>query len=665
MIRLTLWGVVLLVVIIGYLDSNPIQLDSEDKIESGTPLTAAAEGDVLIVVDYHAFPTDPESFDDVDFSLAWYNTFQQEVGPVSVVDSDTFSGLDLAPFHIIIITRSASHHTEWLPMLSSFTTEGNTLVLEMPKGDLRQRFSADGLSGERDPLQQMLTFNGLPPELLQDLQRTPLHTKLIGSTNFSLLQDAGDTERMMAIDGAPVLYRRKFGQGWAVTFDFDYGRMLTSIQQGRPTKAFRIRDQRGSGEIEAADLALSDDMMGFETPVADALERFVVYSVIGRCYPIVAFWPFWKGLDGALIVTHDENGQGDSSVWMAKYEDEGPGEKPNNYRSTYFLESEGDITEIGLQKLTEYGMDIALSWDRAGDDQPGASQRLGVGIIEPIAKALTLDEQSKRLIKKQEEARPLINARIKNHLWDRDWSTPFRIMAAADFRADSTYAPLPGKVGYPFGTGLPFMPLDRTGLAFTNFFEFPMVLIAAGEPEEQQQLSVLLKQSQKRDHQAIGVSFSPSAFLETPSAKLFLTWRGTYDIAKQYRHWITSIEKMLRFNLARQNGKLTTKIFETTFEDERMTRIDVEALAREGEMYISVPDLIGDRRFHRAFGGIVRIEGGSNPRSTGTSNSEGAARPLEAREVDLMGNSRQLLRLEKGFNFVTVYYKPKPKLQED
>jgi hypothetical protein len=647
-IRLALWSVVVIALIITYFDANPVYVPAEDEVSAGAPLLIEASGDVLLVVDLSAFPTAPQGFDEMDFSLAWYNTLQQEIGPVTVVDAAQFSELNLSKYRVVIITRSAAYHDAWTSKLESFVNTGNVLVLEMPVGRAREKFSADGKSGQREP-QRITRVEGLSDEYMDMLKEVPLHTRLIGSTNYSRMDD---TETLMTIDAIPVVYRRKFGKGWAITFDFDYGMLLTSIQQGRPTDGFRIRNRRGTDAIETVDLALSDALTTSITPVADVLERFVVYGVLDPCYPIVGLWPFYGGkngaFDGAFIVTHDERGLGDSASWMAEYE------KTFEGRSTYFVHAEGEITGQGLAALTELGVDIGVTWDWAVGDSKGAFKPIGFGPIEPMIKGMTLAEQVEQL-KKRNSGDPLrvLSVRTRDHLWDRDWAWPFRVMAAANLRADASYAPSPGEVGFPFGTGLPFTPLDQSGLVF-NIQEFPSVLIAQGSKEEQEKLENLLERSQASDHQAIGVSVSPSAFRDNPSAGLYLTWRNTYTLALERNHWITSASKFLRFHLARQDSTLGSQVVESKVDKRDVTLLRLATLAKESGMYCVIPSQIGARTFSEARRGLTRVQSGDDNRR-GLSE-ELLKEKVQTREVSIMGYKRLLLPLSKGFNAIDVIY---------
>lgn len=632
LIRLSFWGTLLLLGVFVYLDANPIALESEETSAPGSKLSLEAVSDILVVIDYDAYPTQPEAFSDLDFSLAWVNTFHQEVGPVAVQDANAFTNIELSNFRVVVITRSASGNDTWVQKLQGFVDRGGTLVLEMPQSGLRSRFSADGQGGERSP-QHITMARDLPDELMAALMDVPVESRLIGSAG-----PLEGSETLMTVDGVPVVYRKAHGKGWAITVDFDYGMLLTALQQGRPTDGFRIRNQRGTDQVETADLALYERLEDAEIPIADVLERFMLYGVIDKCAAMVGFWPFLDGMDGALVVSHDERGLGDPTTWMAEYEHSFQGS------STYTIRANGEITASGLEELTALGVDIGLEWNRVADGDTAATERFGFLGIEPVTQTLTLDEQLELLLSLFPDMPPPETVRLRDHVWGRDWTEPFRVMSTTDLRADASYAPLPGKGGYLFGTGLPFMPIDRTGLAF-RLLELPLVLVATGERQELERLAHLLKRSHDTDHQALGVSFSPADFYDNPSAHLFKSWHDGYQLAAEQSHWITSVHNFYRFSRARHSSELKAKRVRTQVEGRETHLLRIETLALETGMFCTAPAALGDHLFQEARRGVNRATGEDLLRDV-----------LETRTVDVSGHERILIPLNKGYNAIDIVY---------
>ena len=84
-VRLWIWLSVIGIGIIVYFCQHPIRIKQEAKISQGVAMTLDSTSDYLVVVDEMAPNATPESFMEMSFSYAWINTFQQEIGPVSVI----------------------------------------------------------------------------------------------------------------------------------------------------------------------------------------------------------------------------------------------------------------------------------------------------------------------------------------------------------------------------------------------------------------------------------------------------------------------------------------------------------------------------------------------------------------------------------------------------
>ena len=539
LIRLVFWGSVLLAAFLYYLQQDPIRLDSEEALASGYALVLEAKSDVALVIDYSSYPEEATRFDEIDFSLAWLNTLQQEIGPVALFDAQELQEVDLGGFRMVFLTRSAASNEALLPKLQSYVDRGGLLILELPSGSIREAFSADGLGGDRDP-QKITNALGLENELMAALGELPLSTRLIGSSG-----PLDGAETLLTIDGVPVIYCKTVGAGHALTFDFDYGMLLTAIQQGQPSDELRVRNRRGSEAVETADLPAEDRLIDLDIAAADLLERFVIYGAVGRYYPVVGFWPYFDSMDGAFLVSHDEHGMGDAAAWMAEYEAEFSGS------SSYFIRAPGEMTQVGLETLHGLGVDVAVEWNRHFDEG-GLYRPVGVLGVEPFERALSLDEQIESLLGIYDNLPALVTVRSFNNLWGRDWAKPFQTMHAAELRADASYAPPRGEIGYLFGTGMPFMPIDDTGLGF-DLLEFPTLLVAEGTTEERERLVELLDRSQAGDHQTLSVSFDPDTFLYEPSTHFYKNWRDAYRLAAERNHWITSVRNLYRFSRARHN----------------------------------------------------------------------------------------------------------------
>ena len=82
-IRTVLWGSLILAFVLVELCIHPFNWKTESHRSPGTQITLEAVSDFLIVVDYSLIEAPADTFLEMSFSLAWLNTFQQEIGPVS------------------------------------------------------------------------------------------------------------------------------------------------------------------------------------------------------------------------------------------------------------------------------------------------------------------------------------------------------------------------------------------------------------------------------------------------------------------------------------------------------------------------------------------------------------------------------------------------------
>ncbi|MFW6057268.1 MAG: hypothetical protein ACOC9W_00290, partial [Persicimonas sp.] len=214
-----LWALVAIVATAYYLNSAPYVLEADVETSDGIEITRQAESDVLIVLDYEAIGNSGPSFAERDFSVAWINLFEQEIGPVSIATPSSLSMEVLEESRVVVLTSSVSDQVPeaLLERLRQHALDGNTMVVERPEGTLRETFSANGRAGSRDG--QQLTFaRGLADAYADELLEMPLSTQFIGST---APRDGATTH--LSVDGAPAIYATPIGEGTAITVDFDLG----------------------------------------------------------------------------------------------------------------------------------------------------------------------------------------------------------------------------------------------------------------------------------------------------------------------------------------------------------------------------------------------------------------------------------------------------------
>lgn len=630
-IRVLLWGAICLALALIYFCMHPIKWKTESLRASGAPISLESISDYLIVVDYSAFKSSPNDYMDMSFSLAWLNTFQQEIGPVALMGSDEFQNADLRSYRTILLTASASSQDTWGPRIRSFLERGGNVVMEMPSAGLRSIASADGKGGIRTT--QTMTFaQGMPAEYMEALSSLHLSnmTQLIGSAGP--LEDA---HTWMTIDGVPVIYSKNYALGRVITVDFNFGMLITSLQQGRPLDNFEIRNFRDSSRIETSDLGVAENLT---LPLADILERFFIYGVLNEGYPVVGLWPFFDAMDGALLVSHTENGSGDSALWMTQYE------ATFKAASTIFVTSPLTLTDSGLDIVDEVHAEIGLMFDIFSDEFSRAREPIGPFKISPVWRQLNVNEQIDAVKARLDEHTPLITSQTRDGLWSSHYTQAFKMLSAAGFKADASYRSGEDNVGYAFSTGIPFMPVDTNGLMF-NILEFPVIFPKMTTQESASQLESFLTASEQTHHEVLSLSFEPGEFAQNPVAETFQVWQSVYKMATQHKHWVTSFLNYFRFSRARYTAELRTRVSEMQINHKKVQVLRVELLAPEAGMNISVPKMIGERAFVEARRGLQRVRD-----DTVLSDA------TPAKPVSVSGFERILIPLSKGFNAIDVVY---------
>ena len=629
--RLWLWGgIVIFILLIGFC-AHPFVWKTEAQFIGGSPISLNATSDFLIVVDTEALESHPKSFREMSFSHGWLNTLQQEIGPVSHVNAQEFQDIELKDYRCVILTRSVSEQESWVPKIRSFLERGGTVIMEMPGVALRSLGSADGKGGIRDA--QSLTYaTGLDSEYLEAL------SGLNFSAMTELMGSAGPLENAqtwMTIDGVPVVYSKPYATGHVITVDFDYGMLITALQQGRPLDDFGIRNLRDTSRIETSDLSFDVTQ---KQPHADMIERFLMYGVLDNIMPVVGFWPFFDGMDGALIVSHRENYAGDASLWMPHYE------STFKATSTFFASSPLQLSDEGLDKVHQYNTELGLHVDILPSEASRAREPIGIFVFSPVWRQLNVQEQAESLKEKMGEKRPLLSSQSRGGIWLSHYTRTFGLLSAAGFRADASYRSPYDAPGYAFGTGMPFMPVDTNGLVF-NLLEFPVIFPELTTEEDAKMLATFLQNSETSHHQAIGVSFAPSDLVEMPNAEAFLAWKEAYELASKHKHWITSILNYFRFSRARFNAELKTRVSEMQINNKRVSVLRLETLAPETGMSVTVPAKLKGKSFTEARRGVQRVREDSVLSDT-----------IQSRQVSLFGFERMIIPISKGFNAIDVIY---------
>lgn len=647
--RVLLWSLVALALGLLYLRENPWRIETTQELSEGVEIAREAQADVIIVIDYDVVRQSPPRFEEHDWSAAWINVIEQELGPVAVATPRSLSHRVLAESRAVILTSSVSSQISeaLLGKLREHVEAGNLLIMERPGGSLRELWAADGRAGERRG--QRITFaRGLPEPYHEQLKSSPLSTDYVGSTRA--LEDA---TTLLSIDGAPVVYARPAGAGTVVTVDFDLGEQLVAMQQGKPGPGFQLSASRRPEDPapRPRELVMSDELIGSPIPHADLLERFLVYGVIMRHAPLPGLWPFPRAASGVIVSLHEDRELGDGGGWMLDQEIQ------HGASSTLLTTTDAGLTASGAATIHRKGGDIGLLW-RMAHTEDEALETIGAAGFEPLARPVSLETQLEAL----RETLPVSYvrvARVAGGWWSESWDEPLRAMAAAGLRVDTSYE-VPRTSGFMWGTGIPFLALRADGTPL-GIREMPVVF--PDRATEGPRLGELLEASHQGHHMAIPMSLSPASFADYPDMERFAQWLALFDELERHDHLMTSAYRFDNFLRQRRASSMRSRLVrDADLPRERkptappsedgassgrsgkatLLRVTVEAKSRG--MALAIPATIQGRSFDSA------------RRRSARSGVKGSTARIDTRELSLIGLPLHLVPLERGFNTVDLYY---------
>ena len=639
--RLVLWAVVLAVVSVSVLHLRPLTIDDEPDRSEGMEYTPDTGADTLVVIDYEAIRQSGDTFEELDFSVAWIDLVQREIGPVSATTPDEVTPDTLDEFRAVILTHSVADDLSEAAVetFREYALDGHTLVVERPRGEARQLFSADGAAGVRTG-RQITHVSGVDDDFVADFESMPVLTDYIGSTS-----PRDDAETLLAIDGAPVVYVRPFGDGRVVTVDFDLGRQLVTLRQGRPDADFGVHPPEDVRRPpRTADLVADDDLLGAPVPYADLLERFITYEVLVRRGAIPGLWAYPDAAAGAVIIAHEDARLGDGGAW--KLDDAAE----RGISSTLLTTVDAGLTEEKAESIRTRNGQIGLAW-RPDDPSVALYERLGVGRFEPLRQSRNLDDQLDELGSVVSAGR-IRTARSLYGIWSDEWTAPLEILAAGGIRADFSYE-TPSHRGYSFGTGRPYLPITAEGLPL-NLRQYPIT--APATADDGPSVDDLLARSAEGHHQLLTVGTRPAMYADYPDIERFEEWESLLDAIAARNHRAMSAAEYAAYQRRRRGTSLRSRFDEREplpeeFQSEDtgpdhtadMLRITVEADTRN--MVLVIPDQIGDASLYGALEGTERV------------GADLVTTRIEPEEASIAGFSIRQISLDRGFNDFELYYR--------
>jgi len=564
--------VLLLVGLGAYIRANPITLaPSPDNTAYASAPETRRDGSVLVVV---AEVPEAQSFATLAFDQMWLNAVEQEVGSVRVVTTSALTRSAMDPCEWVIIPRAAAAQLD--PTQSQFVRnwveDGGVVLLEQPEGPW-QSFTGQAFTGTRArETRRMTSFDGAVTrgELREDILQSPFRTTLF-TYNPSSLARGRDYHVLMEVDGAPGIIHRSLGRGAVIVLLFDLGSLLGRMQQGQPEDDFRIplssSDALAAGHTVTARLVMDPALAANLIPYADIIERNVLY-LMDTHRPLGRLWLYPGSRRGALLVTHSEGGFGPRTEFMTRWEHEA------GNRSTVFAVP-GSIDPEGLARLSRLSSDLQLQAAPVGSDL-APYRTWGIRNFRPIRRTMNLSEQVERLNHDLVPYGPLIANRALDAQWRRDYFQSFRELESLGIVMDLTYGPSePGAVdgeesiGYLFGTGYPFRPIDATGRRF-RLMELPVVINDAAAGYSVQRVRRLIVDSAERYHTTIVGDWRPDTMAVRPSFDALEAWRASFQLAESQELWVTTVAEFADFIQRREASSVDS----TFAREERRLTID-------------------------------------------------------------------------------------------
>ncbi|MHB8078500.1 MAG: polysaccharide deacetylase family protein [Candidatus Krumholzibacteriia bacterium] len=475
-------------------------------------------------------------FATLDCAQAWGNWLLQEFGSLRTAPVADWAGVDLAGCALVVVPEGCAEQLDDAAhdRLEAFARDGGVVLYER---SWRGR-TADAAGAAPVRLTTAWLADGLADSLtLARLRATPFAAPLPRQPEppaawLPLVRvaaaGAASGESVVAVSLGPR------GAGGILLVDLPLARQLVVWQQGLPADDFTIplrhRAEAGVRFCQPNALVADAGLLDTLHPHADAWERLLA-ACVERVRPVPRLWYFPAAFDGAWAMTHDDENFGDLSRWMTTEE------RRRGVASTMYVIPQ-KITAQGVAGLASDGADLALHWWRgwSGD----MTRPVGLFGWHPARRIASLVEQRDRL-QTLGAPRPITGNRVHGLMWDPHYTRDFRRLEAAGFTLDSTSGPAgPRQLGYVFGTGFPFHPLDTDGRPF-RLLEVPY-LYQDDENWRPDLDETLLRDSATSLHELLVPLYHATTMRWQPSAAVMDGYLASFASVRRWNHWPTTLE---------------------------------------------------------------------------------------------------------------------------
>lgn len=640
-LKVAFWLAVFLLGLVFLFDMRPFELEAEQSVETANHeslLRDEDSSDYAVLIDPVVVAARTQSGLQ-DRSWTWVDTLRQELGTVRVLTPDQLEAVQLENLRLLVVTESAGASETVLNrvnLLQAFAQDGGILALELPTGRLRDEFSGDGQGGWRTA-STLSAISGADETMAEALRAMPLFTRFLGNRG-----PIESSRTLLAMDGAPVAYSRRIGNGIAITFDFRVGSQISTIEQGKPSDKMRVTPRKPGDSVHTSDLVADPLFMGSTLPIADEFESWIVWHALGSSTPLISFWPYPDGASGALITSHESLSLRGRPLWMSIHE------RGLGARSTTFVAApQPDDLPKDIQDPDMLGH-TAMLWvmdPRAA----GLQRQWGILGMYPVVQPLSLQRQLDYLTLglNTVSTESIHGVRIYEGRWTAHFSEAFRAMQQIGFRYSVSYGPSADTPpGYLFGTCQPFRPIDSNGAPF-DLLEVPVCFIDPATEPELELLGQSLRLAVERSH-ALHVLTSSDRFLTRPDLEQFDAWRDMLRFAERNDMWIGGAGQLVDFWQARQDSRL--RIVSRTI-DERDSegnpsaiRLVVECETNRDGLAIGLPEKTEDFV-------LVEVRRGL-PGTQPSPDSD-----IEDKQRTYRGIPMRLAPVSRGFSTFTLRYR--------
>lgn len=537
-------GILLCIAVGVLLHHFPIKFSSDDDVAAAVMPQQLGQSGILLILPSEN--THAQTYAEIDFSFGWYNLLSQVAGAFNIALTTGIQSSASLQVQLIVVPQKTAEtlNETQIQLISQAVQRGANLIVEMPTPAWS---SMTGIKRRTKVSSTIKHLTDAPNSPLSGVFRdqllnTPLDTQV-------LRLDALDSETLpsdallLELDGAIAHYRRQHGAGHVFVLAFNLGQAITSLQQGKPADQFQIETQELP---KTSDLILNEKLGRSTVPYADLLKTHVMLSAL-HVSPMPLLWPFPDARRSALIIVHDTGRLEAQAFRMAEYE------QSQEIQSTW-LSRAGVVSSTALRQWYQAGFDMGVSILR-----PHAGkiyEPYGPPFFQPIAVERNMVNQ-KQTIARQIGAN-VSTCKMASSAWTRDYTLAFRKLAAAQCQIDLSYAPTePEQAGYLFGSGFPFLPIERNGMPLP-LYEFPTAM------NDESGLETLpakfsLKHVQEAEnlyHQPVVVQFNADTMFTQPSYLIYETWLKLIQQARESQIWTTSAKNFMHYYTLRKQARL-------------------------------------------------------------------------------------------------------------